>query len=118
MGLLGCARLIWIFAAWPGRTHGITAARHDHILTHLRATGLGALADLGFRGLDHDVRDPVLVTDFHTSRTHKLTPGQKEANRVLAAGRARLRPPQELAGTHQAPHRTSLRPPARTPCSL
>ncbi|WUJ85105.1 transposase family protein [Streptomyces mirabilis] len=81
-------RLIWISAARPGRTHDITAARHDHVLAHLRAAGLGALADLGFRGLDNDVRDPVIVTGFHASRTHKLTPGQKEANRVLAIGRA------------------------------
>ncbi|KOG21713.1 IS5/IS1182 family transposase [Streptomyces viridochromogenes] len=81
-------RLIWISAARPGRTHDITAARHDHILAHLRAAGLGALADLGFRGLDNDIRDPVIVTGFHASRTHKLTPGQKTANRVLAVGRA------------------------------
>ncbi|MEU2297753.1 IS5/IS1182 family transposase [Streptomyces antibioticus] len=82
----GC--LIWISAARPGSTHDITAARHDHILAHLRAAGLGALADLGFRGLDNDVRDPVVVTGFTASRTHKLTPGQKTANRVLAVGRA------------------------------
>ncbi|PSJ30684.1 IS5/IS1182 family transposase [Streptosporangium nondiastaticum] len=81
-------RLIWISAARPGRTHDITAARHDHILAHLRAAGLSALADLGFRGLDNDVLDPVIVTGFHASRTHKLTPGQKTANRVLAVGRA------------------------------
>lgn len=55
-------RLIWISAARPGRTHDITAARHDHILAHLRAAGLGALADLGFRGLDNDVRDPARAT--------------------------------------------------------
>jgi hypothetical protein len=30
----------------------------------------------------------VIVTGFHASRTHKLTPGQKEANCVLAVGRA------------------------------
>ncbi|MEU8975343.1 transposase family protein [Streptomyces monashensis] len=81
-------RLIWVSAARPGRTHDITAARHDRVLAHLRAAGLGALADLGFRGLDNDVLDPVIVTGFHASRTHKLTPGQKEANRVLALGRA------------------------------
>ncbi|MFG2364122.1 transposase family protein [Streptomyces mirabilis] len=81
-------RVIWISAARPGRTHDITAARHDHILAHLRAAGLGALADLGFRGLDNDVLDLVIVTGFHASRTHKLTPGQKDANRVLAVGRA------------------------------
>ncbi|GGT74258.1 hypothetical protein GCM10010207_84630 [Streptomyces atratus] len=82
----GC--LIWISAARPGRTHGITAGRHEHILDHLRAAGLGALADLGFRGLDNDVLDPVIVTGYPATRAHKLTPGQKDANRVLATGRA------------------------------
>ncbi|MGW2571490.1 hypothetical protein [Streptomyces sp. NPDC001537] len=32
--------------------------------------------------------DPVIVTGFHASRTHVLTPGRKEANCVLAVGRA------------------------------
>ncbi|GHE13780.1 transposase family protein [Streptomyces alanosinicus] len=81
-------RLIWISAARTGRTHDNTAARHDHILARLRAAGLGALADLGFRGLDNDILDPVIVTGYTATRTHKLTPGQKEANRVLAVGRA------------------------------
>lgn len=80
-------RLIWISAARPGRTHDITAARRDHLLAHLRAAGLGALADLGFLGLDDDGDDPVVVTGFKATRARKLTPGQKEANRVLAAGR-------------------------------
>jgi hypothetical protein len=66
-------RLIWISAARPGRTHDITAARQDHVLAHLRAADLGALANLGFRGLDNDVRDPVIVTGFTATRTHKLT---------------------------------------------
>ncbi|MEU2288536.1 hypothetical protein ABZ614_42730 [Streptomyces sp. NPDC013178] len=30
----------------------------------------------------------MIVTGYTASRTHKLTPGQKEANRVLAVGRA------------------------------
>ncbi|MFB7531449.1 transposase family protein [Streptomyces sp. NPDC056178] len=81
-------RLIWISAARPGHTHDNTAARHDHIAVHLRAVGLGALADLGFRGLDNDVLDPVIVTGYVAGRTHKFTAGQKEANRVLAVGRA------------------------------
>ncbi|MFB7448115.1 transposase family protein [Streptomyces sp. NPDC056194] len=81
-------RLIWISAARPGRTHDNTAARHDHILVHLLAAGLAALADLGFRSLDNGILDPVIVTGYTASRTHKLTPGQKEANRVLALGRA------------------------------
>ncbi|NEB13938.1 transposase family protein [Streptomyces coelicoflavus] len=81
-------RLIWISAARPGRTHDNTAARHDHALAHLRAAGLGALADLGLRGLDNDIHAPGIVTGFAATRTHKLTPGQKEANRVLAVGPA------------------------------
>ncbi len=76
-------RLIWISAARPSRTHDNTAARHDRILDHLRAAGLGALADLGFRGLDNETLAPVTVTGYTASRTHKLTPGQKEANRAL-----------------------------------
>ncbi|ALO12584.1 Transposase IS4 family protein [Streptomyces venezuelae] len=30
----------------------------------------------------------MIVTGYAASRTHKLTPGQKEASRVLAVGRA------------------------------
>ncbi|WP_307036487.1 transposase family protein [Streptomyces canus] len=51
---------------------------------------LGALADLGFLGVDKpdDPEDLVIVTGFKATRYRKLTPGQKEANHVLAAGRA------------------------------
>ncbi|WP_405576400.1 transposase family protein [Streptomyces sp. NBC_01092] len=81
-------RMIWISAARPGRTHDITAARRDRILSHLRAAGLGALADLGFLGLDDDPDDPVVVTGFKATRARKLTTSEKEANRALAATRA------------------------------
>ncbi|WP_217130069.1 transposase family protein [Streptomyces sp. AC558_RSS880] len=81
-------RVIWISAARPGRTHDITAARRDRILAHLRDAGLGALADLGFPGLDGDPDDPVVVTGFKATRARKLTTSEKEANRALAAGRA------------------------------
>ena len=81
-------RLIWISAARTGRTHDITAARHGHILAHLRAAGLGSLADLGFLGLDEHADDPVVLTGFKATCTRKLTTGQKTANRVLAAARA------------------------------
>lgn len=56
-------RLIWISAARAGRTHDHTAARHD-VLAHLHAAGLRALAALGFRGPDNDVRDSVIDTGF------------------------------------------------------
>ncbi|MEJ1202187.1 MULTISPECIES: hypothetical protein [unclassified Streptomyces] len=79
-------------AARPGRTHDNTAAHDDHILAHLRAAGLGALADLGFRGLDNDILDPVILTGHAASHTHTLSPG--------------LRSPQELADTRQTPCRS------------
>ncbi|MFF8029656.1 transposase family protein [Streptomyces sp. NPDC007896] len=81
-------RLIWISAARPGRTHDITAARRDHILDHLRAAGLGALADLGFLGLDPDGDDQVVITGYKATRARKLTTGQKTANKVISAARA------------------------------
>ncbi|CDR06931.1 transposase family protein [Streptomyces iranensis] len=68
--------------------HLVAAARRDHILTHLRAAGLGALADLGFLDLAHGGDDPVIVTGYKATRARKLTPGEKEANRILAAARA------------------------------
>ncbi|MEV7817135.1 transposase family protein [Streptomyces flaveolus] len=46
--------LIRVSAARRGRTHDVTAARHDHITAHLREADLGAIADLGFLGLDDD----------------------------------------------------------------
>lgn len=45
-------RLIWISAARPSRTHDAAAARHDHLVEHLKVAGLGALADLGILGVD------------------------------------------------------------------
>ena len=81
-------RLIWISAARPGRTHDITAARHDHIVEHLKATGLGALADLGFLGLADTAEDPVVITGYRATKKRKLTTGQKTANTVISAARA------------------------------
>ncbi|MFD0632334.1 transposase family protein [Catenulispora yoronensis] len=81
-------------AARPGRTHDITAARRDHIrdhiVDHLKAAGLGALADLGFLGLDPGGKnnDPVVITGYRSTKKRKLTSGQKTANKVISAARA------------------------------
>ncbi|MFE0276126.1 transposase family protein [Streptomyces sp. NPDC058992] len=80
--------LIWISAAKPGRSSEITAARHNKITGHLREAGLGALADLGFVGLDDDPDDPVIVTGRKATRSHRLTDAEKEANRLLNRERA------------------------------
>ena len=80
--------LIWISSARRGAASEITAARHDHIAGHLRTAGLGALADLGFTGLDPDPEDPVIITGYKSTATRKLTPAQRHANQALSAARA------------------------------
>ena len=80
--------LIWISSARRGAASEITAARHDHLAGHLHAAGLGALADLGFTGLDPDPADPVIITGWKSTRTSKTTPAQRHANQALSAARA------------------------------
>ena len=80
--------LAWISPAHRGAASEITAARHDHIAARLRDAGLGALADLGFTGLDPDPDDPVIITGRKSTRTRKTTPAQRQANQALSAARA------------------------------
>lgn len=81
--------VIWISAAKPGRSSEITTARHNKITGHLREAGLGALADLGFVGLDDDPDDhPVIITGRKATRNHQLTDAEREANRLLNRERA------------------------------
>jgi hypothetical protein len=80
--------LIWISAARRGAASEVRAARHDHLADRLRTAGLGALADLGFTGLDPDPADPVIITGYKSARTSKLTPAQRQANQALSAARA------------------------------
>lgn len=83
--------LIWISAANPGRSSEITTARHNKIAHHLRQAGLGALADLGFVGVDDTGQaddDLVIITGRRATRNHRLTDAEKEANRLLNRERA------------------------------
>jgi DNA-binding transcriptional regulator YdaS (Cro superfamily) len=80
--------LIWISSARRGAASEIKTARHDKICQHLRTAGLGALADLGFVGLDTDRDDPVVITGAKRTRKKKVTAGQKTANQIIAAARA------------------------------
>jgi len=80
--------LIWISPARRGAASEITAARHDHLADRLRAAGLGALADLGFTGLDPDPSDPVIITGYNSTTARKTTPAQRQANHALSAARA------------------------------
>ncbi|MCF0082175.1 hypothetical protein LZ269_33115 [Streptomyces lomondensis] len=75
-------------AARPGRSSEITTARHNGITRHLREAGLGAIADLGFTGLDDDPDNPVIITGFKAARTKPLTTAKKQVNKLIAAERA------------------------------
>jgi hypothetical protein len=83
-------RLLWASAARPGRASEITACRHDKLTQKLRAAGLGAIADLGFVGLDDSGpdADPAVITGYKATRNRPLTRSQKLSNKALAAVRA------------------------------
>ncbi|UXY30819.1 transposase family protein [Streptomyces sp. HUAS TT20] len=80
--------LVWISAARPGRSSEVTTARHHKITAKLREAGLGALADLGFTGLDDDPDDPVIITGRKATRGHPPSTAQKEANKLISRERA------------------------------
>ncbi|WP_338059748.1 MULTISPECIES: transposase family protein [Streptomyces] len=83
-------RMVWVSAVRPGRTSEITACRHDQLTAKLRAAGLGAIADLGFVGLDDSSpdTDPAVITGYKAARNRPLTRSQKLSNQALAAVRA------------------------------
>jgi hypothetical protein len=100
--------LIWISSARRSAASEITAARHDHLAGHLRTAGLGALADLGFTGLDPDPGDPVIIAGWKSTATRKTTPPSGRPTRPCpppAPRRARLQRPQALADPHPPPPR-------------
>ena len=51
-------------------------------------SGGGALADLGFTGLDPDPEDPVIITGWKSTATCKTIPSERHANQALSAARA------------------------------
>lgn len=80
--------LLWISAARPGRSSEITTARHHKLVQKLRDAGLGALADLGFIGLDDDPDNPVVITGRKATRGKPLTVAQQQVNQLIASERA------------------------------
>ena len=97
--------LTWISSARRGAASEITAARQDRIADRLRAAGLGALADLGFTGLDPDPGDPVIITGWKSTRTSKTTPAQRQASQACP-------PPAHPSSTASATSRTGGSSPA------
>jgi hypothetical protein len=98
-------RLVWVSAVRPGRTSEITACRHDRLTAHLRAAGLGAIADLGFVGLDDSGpdADPAVITGYKAARNKPLTRGQKLSLRTGKSPADRRSPPKSPAH-HQREH--------------
>lgn len=92
--------LIWISSARRGAASEIKAARHDKLCEHLRTAGLGALADLGFVGLDQDPDYPVVNTGVKRTRKKNLNrraeTGQPDHRRRPRTRRARLRRPEDI----------------------
>ncbi|WP_246508852.1 transposase family protein [Actinocrinis puniceicyclus] len=80
--------LVWISKARRGAHSEIKATRYDKIEQHLKAADLGALADLGFVGVNQDNQDPIVITGYKSSKNNKPTAGQKQANQLIAAARA------------------------------
>ncbi|OWA04553.1 hypothetical protein B9W62_27370 [Streptomyces sp. CS113] len=74
----------------PVTPRQITACRHDQLTDRLRAAGLGAIADLGFVGLDDSSpeADPAVIPGYKAARNRPLTRGRKLSNTELAAVRA------------------------------
>jgi hypothetical protein len=89
-----------ISAAKPGRSLEITTARHNKITAKRREADPGALADLGFTGLDDEPDAPMIITGRKATRGHLLTAAQKEANRLVSRERA--------ANEQNARHATTL----------
>ncbi|MHB6911304.1 transposase family protein [Streptomyces sp. DB-54] len=81
-------QLLWVSAAIAGRSSEISACRHEHLMAKLREAGLGAIADLGFVGLDDNPDDPTVITGYKAARNRPLTPAKKQVNRLIAAERA------------------------------
>ncbi|MEV0696074.1 transposase family protein [Streptomyces sp. NPDC050388] len=80
-------RLLWLSAASPGRSSEVTTARCNKLVERLRAHELGAIGDLGFTGLDDDVDNPVVITDYKASRTKPLTSAKKQVSKLIASVR-------------------------------
>lgn len=83
-------RLVWISRARPGRASEITDTRHDKIIEWLREEGLGAIADLGFVGVDRDAetKGPVVITGYKAPKGKSLSRSKKQVNQLIAAERA------------------------------
>ncbi|MEU2675029.1 hypothetical protein ABZ622_40750 [Streptomyces sp. NPDC007164] len=109
----GC--LLWVSAARPGRTSEITACWQDKLTAHLRAAGIGAIADLGFVGLDDNGpdADPAVITGYKAAHNRPLTRSQN-LSKAVAAVRASV---EHGADAQPLPPTRSFKPPEHSTIS-
>ncbi|MCY0924428.1 transposase [Streptomyces sp. H27-G5] len=82
-------RLLWISSARRGACSEITAARYEKLCARLREFQLGAVADLGFVGLDDGAEEqPAVITGFKASGGKRLSSPKKVVNRLISSLRA------------------------------
>lgn len=83
-------RLLWISSARRGACSEITAARYEKLCARLREFELGAVADLGFVGLDNGdgEQQPAVITGFKASGGKRLSSPKKVVNRLISSLRA------------------------------
>ncbi|GAB2816700.1 IS5/IS1182 family transposase [Streptomyces chlorus] len=82
-------RLLWISSARRGACSEITAARYEKLCARLREFELGAVADLGFVGLDDGAEEqPAVITGFKANGGKRLSPAKKVVNRLISSLRA------------------------------
>lgn len=82
-------RLLWISSARRGACSEIRAARYEKLCARLREHQLGAVADLGFVGLDEGAKEqPALITGFKASGGKRLSTPKKIVNRLVNSLRA------------------------------
>ncbi|GAB2451568.1 transposase family protein [Streptomyces incanus] len=81
-------RLLWISSARRGTCSEITAARYEKLCARLREFQLGAVADLGFVGLDDGEEQPAVITGFKASAGKRLSSPKKVVNRLISSLRA------------------------------
>ncbi|MGI5440628.1 transposase family protein [Streptomyces shenzhenensis] len=84
-------RMLWTSPARPARGSEITVCRRDDLVGRLRAAGLGAIADLGFVGLDgggDDSSNPAVITGSKKPRSARHPPRHRIFSEKISTRRA------------------------------
>jgi hypothetical protein len=81
-------RLLWTSAATGAGTHETRQAKRLNIPARLRHHDLAIICDRYHTRLDDQPANPTVITGRRACRNHKLTPAEKQINKLLATERA------------------------------